>query len=71
MGIEIILICDSNLSRLNRDGTTQVWASSFDWTRNAIYTFPKWATNIWPNVRKLEEHLNPKSGKMQFQYQPL
>jgi hypothetical protein len=24
----------------------------------------KWATSICANVRKLEEHLNPKSGKM-------
>jgi hypothetical protein len=29
--------------------------------------FPKWATNIWANVRKFEEDLNPKSGKMRFQ----
>ena len=29
--------------------------------------FFKWATNLWANVRKLEEHLNPKGGKMRIQ----
>jgi hypothetical protein len=28
---------------------------------------PKWATNIWANVRKFEDNLNPKSGKMRFE----
>jgi hypothetical protein len=28
---------------------------------------PKWATNNWANVRKSEEHLNPKGGKMRIQ----
>jgi hypothetical protein len=32
------------------------------------HTFLKWAiTNIWVNVRKLEEHFNPKGGKMRIQ----
>jgi acyl carrier protein phosphodiesterase len=29
--------------------------------------FPKWAPSTWANVRKLEEHLNPESGKMRIQ----
>jgi hypothetical protein len=31
------------------------------------HTFSKWATNIWENVGKLVEHLNPKGGNMRFE----
>jgi hypothetical protein len=31
------------------------------------HTFPKWPTNIWANVRELEERLNPTCGKMRIQ----